>query len=113
MPSWEVAMSALREITSADFAEVVLGSDTPVVVDFWAPWCGPCRMVGPELEKLSERAGNSAVFVKVNVDENRELAIEYGVMSIPTVAKFESGNVVSQVVGARSADDMGREFGLG
>jgi thioredoxin 1 len=105
-------MSALKEVTSAEFSDEVLESDVPVIVDFWAPWCGPCRMVGPELEKLSGTVGDRAKFVKVNVDENRELAMEYGVMSIPTIAKFEGGDVVNQIVGARGASQMAKEFSL-
>lgn len=105
-------MSVVKEIDAAEFAEVVLESPVPVVVDFWAPWCGPCRMVAPEIERLSVTLGDRARVVKINVDDNRELAMEYGVMSIPTVAKFEGGRVVSQVVGARGADAMAAEFGL-
>jgi len=69
-------------------------------------------MVGPELDKLSARVGDSAKFVKVNIDENHDLAVRYGVMSIPTIAKFESGEMVAQVIGARGADALGRELGL-
>ncbi|PKQ20684.1 MAG: thioredoxin [Actinobacteria bacterium HGW-Actinobacteria-6] len=101
----------VKEISESEFQAEVLDSAETVVVDFWAPWCGPCKMVGPELEKLAART-SGVKFVKVNVDESREVAIKYGVMSIPTIAKFESGNLVSQVVGARSADALGREFGL-
>ncbi len=103
----------VKEITGDDaFKQDVLDSDVPVVVDFWAPWCGPCRMVAPELDKLAGRVGDSCRFVKVNVDEDRDIAMRYGIMSIPTLVKFESGEVAAQVIGARSADDMGREFGL-
>lgn len=102
----------VRDITEAEFDQAVLAADKPVIVDFWAPWCGPCRMVAPEIQKLAERAGDSAYFVKVNVDDARDVAIRYGVMSIPTIAKFERGTLVAQVVGARSADALGREFGL-
>jgi thioredoxin 1 len=105
-------MSSLKEVTSAEFRDEVLNSEVPVIVDFWAPWCGPCKMVGPELEKLSGTVGDRAKFVKVNVDENRELAMEYGVMSIPTIAKFEGGDVVNQIVGARGASQMAKEFSL-
>lgn len=102
----------VREITEAQFQSEVLDSAKPVIVDFWAPWCGPCRMVGPEIEKLAGKVGEKVEFVKVNVDEARDIAIKYGIMSIPTIAKFEGGSLVTQVVGARGADALGREFGL-
>lgn len=102
----------VREISEAQFQSEVLDAGKPVIVDFWAPWCGPCRMVGPELEKLAGKVGDSVSFVKVNVDEARDVATRYGIMSIPTIAKFEGGTLVTQVVGARGADALGREFGL-
>jgi thioredoxin 1 len=105
-------MADMKDIDSQEFDSEVLASDVPVVVDFWAPWCMPCRMVAPELEKLQSKVGDKAKFVKVNVDENQEIAMRYGVMSIPTIAKFEGGELATQVVGARGADDMGRQFGL-
>lgn len=105
-------MSAAIDVTEANWDAEVINSDKPVVVDFWAPWCGPCRIVGPELDKLASRTGDSAKFVKVNIDDNRDLAVRYGVMSIPTIAKFEGGQVTAQVVGARGADDLGRELGV-
>jgi len=105
-------MSSAIDVSEDMWATEVVGSEVPVVVDFWAPWCGPCRMVGPELDKLSARVGDSAKFVKVNIDENHDLAVRYGVMSIPTIAKFESGEMVAQVIGARGADALGRELGL-
>lgn len=105
-------MSAVKEVSSADFATEVLDSSVPVVVDFWAPWCGPCRVVGPEVDKLAGRLGDAAKFVKLNIDENREIAIEYGIMSIPTIAKFERGQVAAQVIGARGADALAKELGL-
>ncbi len=103
--------ASVKDIQESEFGSEVLGATVPVIVDFWAPWCGPCKMVGPEIEKLAART-NDVKFVKVNVDESREVAIQYGVMSIPTIAKFEHGTLVSQVVGARSADALAREFGL-
>lgn len=102
----------VKEVSTADWDSEVLDSQVPVVVDFWAPWCGPCRVVAPEVEKLAAKAGESARFVKLNIDENRDLAVKYGVMSIPTIAKFERGTLVSQVVGARKADALASELGL-
>lgn len=102
----------IKDIDEAQFETEVLGAEVPVIVDFWAPWCGPCRMVGPEVEKLSKRVGVRARFVKVNVDENQGIAMRYGVMSIPTIIEFKDGAVAKQVVGARSADALAREFGL-
>ncbi len=103
----------VKEITGEDtFKSEVLDAPVPVVVDFWAPWCGPCRMVAPEMDKLAAKVGEAARFVKINVDEDREIAMKYGIMSIPTIIKFDKGDVAVQVVGARSADDMAREFGM-
>jgi thioredoxin 1 len=106
-------MSAAMEVTSSTWEAEVAGSDTPVVVDFWAPWCGPCRMVAPEIDKLAARFGSAVKFVKVNIDDNSELAIKYGIMSIPTVAKFVGGSLETQVVGARGADALAKELKLG
>jgi len=105
-------MSQAKEISVAEWDAEVASSDVPVVVDFWAPWCGPCRMVAPELDKLAEKVGGAVKFVKVNIDENQELAVRYGVMSIPTIAKFEAGAMAAMVVGARGADALGRELGI-
>ena len=106
-------MADIKEVTSTDFGSEVLDSSVPVVVDFWAPWCGPCRIVGPEIEKLAARLGEKVKFVKLNVDDNQDIAIKYGVMSIPTISKFERGSVAAQVIGARGADDLARALGLG
>ena len=106
-------MSNAIEISESQWDAEVMASNVPVVVDFWAPWCGPCRMVAPEIDKLSAKLGDSVKFVKVNVDEAREVAVKYGVMSIPTIAKFEGGSLTAQVVGARGADALLRELNLG
>ncbi|GAB4275487.1 MAG: thioredoxin [Coriobacteriia bacterium] len=105
-------MGSVLEIAPGRFKDEVLDSDVPVIVDFWAPWCGPCRIVGPEVERLAQMYGDKVKVAKVNVDENRELAIEYGVMSIPTIAKFEGGQMVARVVGAQGAESLAKEFGL-
>lgn len=87
------------EITDATFDEVVLKSDKPVVVDFWAAWCGPCRMVGPIIEELSEEYDGKAVVGKVDVDVHQQYAAKYGVRNIPTVLVFKDGEIVKRQVG--------------
>ena len=87
------------EITDATFDEVVLKSEKPVVVDFWADWCGPCRMVGPIIEELSNDYTGKAVVGKVDVDANQEFAAKYGVRNIPTVLVFDKGELVGRHVG--------------
>ncbi len=87
------------EITDATFEETVLKSDKPVLVDFWAAWCGPCRMVGPVIEQISEEYQGKAVVGKVDVDANQEFAAKYGVRNIPTVLVFHKGEVVGRQVG--------------
>lgn len=102
----------VQDLDAQSFETDVLQAEGPVVVDFWAPWCGPCKMVGPVLEKLAAEHNEKVVVGKVNVDENQELAARYGIMSIPTVILFEAGKVKTQIVGARSQKDYEREFGL-
>jgi thioredoxin 1 len=87
------------EITDATFEEIVLKSDKPVMVDFWAAWCGPCRMVGPVIDQISEEYAGKAVVGKVDVDANQEFAAKYGVRNIPTVLVFQNGEVVGRQVG--------------
>ena len=87
------------EITDATFEEAVLKSDKPVMVDFWAAWCGPCRMVGPIIEQLSQEYEGKAVVGKVDVDAHQEYAAKYGVRNIPTVLVFQNGEVVGRQVG--------------
>lgn len=87
------------EITTENFEEMVLNSDKPVLVDFWATWCGPCRMVGPIIEEISNDYDGKAVVGKVDVDNNQEFAAKYGVRNIPTVLLFKNGEVVDKQVG--------------
>jgi len=105
-------MSNAIDVNVANWDSEVASADVPVVVDFWAPWCGPCRMVAPVIDELSQRLGSTVKFVKVNIDDNGELAQRFGVMSIPTIAKFEKGTMSAQVVGARGADALAKELGL-
>jgi thioredoxin 1 len=89
----------LREVTDATFQAEVIESETPVLVDFWAPWCGPCRVVGPILEEIAQERGDLRV-VKLNVDENQQTAANYQVLSIPTMILFKNGEVAKKVIGA-------------
>jgi thioredoxin 1 len=92
---------ATTKVTSADFDSVVLKSTTPVLVDFWAEWCGPCRAVGPILEEISNEYGNKLKIVKLNTDEEGSIAMKYGISSIPTMNVFVGGEVVKTIVGAK------------
>ena len=100
----EVKMATVA-ITKQNFEAEVLQSEQPVLLDFWAPWCGPCRMVGPVIEELSEEVLN-VKFAKLNVDEEPEVAEKYGIMSIPTLILFRNGEIAKRVTGARGKAEL-------
>jgi len=99
-----------KEVSDANFESEVLKSNIPVLVDFWAPWCGPCKSMLPIVEELSKEYDGKVKIVKVNVDENPETPGKYSVMSIPTFIIFKNGDAVSTFVGAKSKEDMKREL---
>ena len=99
-----------RTVTDATFASDVLGSDKPVLVDFWAEWCGPCKMIAPVLEEIAKEHGDKLRIVKLNIDENPETAREYGIMSIPTMSVFVGGKVDKNIVGAKPKASLLREL---
>ena len=96
----------VNELTDATFDEIVHSSTVPVLVDFWAPWCGPCRMVAPVVDELSEEYDGKMGFVKINVDDNPKIASQYGVMSIPTLIIFKDGEPVSNIIGFRPKNEL-------
>jgi len=95
-----------QEVTDTSFESEVLKSQTPVLVDFWAPWCGPCRMVAPVVEELSHEYEGKVKFVKLNTDENVATASRYGIRSIPTLLVFKEGQPVGQIIGFRPKGDL-------
>ncbi len=88
------------EINESNFEELVMNSGKPVVLDFWAVWCGPCRMIGPIIEEMHHEYGDKAIIGKVDVDNNNEISVKYGIRNIPTVLFLKNGEVVDKVVGA-------------
>ncbi len=96
----------------ATFETTVLNADRPVVVDFWAPWCGPCRMLAPELDALAAAHGERLLVVKVNVDANPTVAARYGIQGIPTVGLFQDGHLVARSVGAKPRHAIEADLGI-
>lgn len=94
------------EFTDQNFDQEVLKSDKPVLVDFWAPWCGPCQMMGPIIEDLAKQMDGKAKVGKMNVDENSKMSAEYGIMSIPAIKIFKGGKVVREFVGVQNVDAL-------
>jgi len=103
-------MGATKKVTDDSFEADVLKNEKPVVVDYWAERCGPCRMVAPVLEEIATEHGDKIDIVKLNVDENPKVAMKYGIMNIPTLGVFSGGEVVKEIVGARPKSALLREL---
>ena len=99
-----------KKVTDETFEADVLKSDKPVLVDYWAEWCGPCKMVAPVLEAIAEEHGDKLDIVKLNVDQNPKVTQKYGILNIPTLGVFKNGEVVMELVGARSKSALLREL---
>jgi thioredoxin 1 len=103
-------MANIGDVNDADFGTSVLGSETPVLVDFWAEWCVPCHMVSPVVEEIAQEKGDDLKVAKLNIDENPEMTRRFGVMSIPSLILFKGGEEVARVVGAKPKDAILRDL---
>ena len=103
-------MGATKKVTDASFEADVLKSERPVLVDYWAEWCGPCRQVAPVLEEIASEHAGKIDIVKLNVDENPAITQRYGIMNIPTLSVFKDGEVVKEIVGAKPKSALRREL---
>jgi thioredoxin 1 len=103
-------MSSSKVVTDATFDKLVLQSSRPVIVDYWAEWCGPCRMVSPVLDEIANEHSDKIDVVKLNIDENPEISQRYQIMAIPTMSVFQDGQVVKQIVGAKPKAALLREL---
>jgi thioredoxin 1 len=103
-------VGATKVVTDANFETEVLQNDKPVIVDYWAEWCGPCRMVAPVLEEIAAEYADKIDVVKLNIDDNPDLSQRYGIMAIPTMNVFSGGEVVKQIVGAKPKSALLREL---
>ncbi len=103
-------MSKTVELTDGNFEQEVLNSDQPVLVDFWAEWCGPCRMIGPVVEEMAGEYDGKAKIGKVNVDTNPEVSVKYGIRSIPALLIFKNGEVVDQIIGAVPKTQLSKQL---
>ena len=101
-----MAAANITTLTQANFPDEVIKSPVPVLVDFWADWCGPCKMIAPVLDELANEFGSRVKIGKVNIDEHQSLAVEFGIRAIPTLLVFKNGQVAEQIVGMRSKKDL-------
>ena len=102
--------NGISHLTTATFDETINGSTAPVLVDFWAEWCGPCKTIAPVLEEMASELGDQLVITKLNVDENADIAMRYGVMSIPTLLLFDGGEIKKKIVGAKGKGALMQEL---